>query len=144
MAYQKLQYMIILDELRSTELVRIGIRSTDKNEAMEIANAIAEEYRRKRIDDQSQWANNSLAQLEDEVEKQRKKVDDLQAEMAKIGREANVVDLNPNSAGRTPCRQETSRPHECGADGQHRTFCDMASFFGPSMIKHPTRPMKQI
>ncbi len=97
MAYQKLQYMIILDELRNTELVRIGIRSTDKNEAMEIANAIAEEYRRKRIDDQSQWANNSLAQLEDEVEKQRKKVDDLQAEMAKIGREANVVDLNPNS-----------------------------------------------
>ena len=96
-AYQKLYMMILLDELRNTELVKIGVLSTDKTEAMEIANAIAEEYRRKRVDDLNQWTNKSLSQLEDEVEKQRRKVDELQAEMVKIGREANVIDLNPNS-----------------------------------------------
>jgi polysaccharide biosynthesis transport protein len=97
MAYRKLQDMIRLNEVRNTELISISVLSTDKNEAMEIANAIAEEYRRKRVLDQTQWANKSLSQLEDEVQKQRKRVDDLQAEMVRIARESNVIDLNPNS-----------------------------------------------
>lgn len=96
-AYQRLRAMIRLQDIRNTELVQIGVLSTDKVEAMEIANAVADEYQRKRVADEQQWVGKGLTQLEEEVEKQRKKVEELQADMIRIGKESNIVDLNPNS-----------------------------------------------
>ncbi|HRJ70612.1 MAG TPA: polysaccharide biosynthesis tyrosine autokinase [Terrimicrobiaceae bacterium] len=96
--YQRLKGMIRLKDIRNTELIQIGVISTDKAQAMEIANAIAEEYQRKRVGDQEQWVNTSLAQLQDEVEKQRQKVDALKSEMVKIRQELGIPDLSPDSA----------------------------------------------
>jgi len=93
--YNIIRNMMQLIEIRNTELVTISVLSPDKKEAMEIANAIAEEYQRKRIADQQQWVNKSLSQLQDEVDKQRKRVDDLRAEMSRIRLESGIVDLSP-------------------------------------------------
>jgi len=96
-AYFRLRNMIDVREIRNTELIQIGVMSTDPNEASEIANRIADEYQRKRIEDQQQMVSRSLTQLQDEVAKQRKKVEDLRGEAARIRIEDKIQDLNPDS-----------------------------------------------
>ncbi|MFZ4777477.1 MAG: GumC family protein, partial [Terrimicrobiaceae bacterium] len=96
-AYFKLRSMIDVREIRNTELIQISVMSTDRQEAAEIANRIAEEYQRKRIEDQQQMVSRSLTQLQDEVSKQRKKVEDYRNEAAKIRIENKIQDLNPDS-----------------------------------------------
>ncbi len=96
-AYFRLRGMIDIREVRNTELIQIVVSSTDRQEAAEIANRIAEEYQRKRIDDQQEWVNRSLTQLQDEVSKQRTKVDQLRLAAQKIRIDNNVQDLNPDN-----------------------------------------------
>lgn len=96
-AYFQLRGMIDVREIRNTELIQISVMSTDRQEAAEIANRIAEEYQKKRIEDQQQMVSRSLTQLQDEVAKQRKKVDDLRNEAARIRIENKIQDLNPDS-----------------------------------------------
>jgi len=96
-AYFKLRNMIDVREIRNTELIQISVMSTDPKEAAEIANRIADEYQRKRIEDQQQMVTRSLTQLQDEVAKQRKKVEDLRNEAARIRVDEKIQDFNPDS-----------------------------------------------
>lgn len=96
-AYFRLRSMIDVREIRNTELIQIIVMSTDRQEAAEIANRIAEEYQKKRIEDQQQMVAKSLAQLQDEVEKQRKKVDDLRNEATRIRTENKIPDFSPDT-----------------------------------------------
>lgn len=96
-AFFRLRNAINMREIRNTELIGIMVSSTDNREAMEIANRIAEEYQRKRIADSREWIDKSLVQLREEVDKQRSKVDELRAEMARIRVETGVQDLNPDN-----------------------------------------------
>lgn len=96
-AYFRLRNMIDVREIRNTELIQIIVMSTDRQEAAEIANRIAEEYQKKRIDDQQEMVSRSLTQLQDEVEKQRKKVEDLRNEATKIRTENKIADFSPDT-----------------------------------------------
>ncbi|MFM8684064.1 MAG: GumC family protein, partial [Chthoniobacterales bacterium] len=96
-AYFKLRNMIDVREVRNTNLLQISVDSTDPQESSDLANSIANEYQRKRIDEQRKILNSSLATLEDEVEKQRKKVEETNTEMARIRTELGITDLNPDS-----------------------------------------------
>jgi len=89
--------MIDVREVRNTNLLQISVESTDPQESSDLANSIANEYQRKRIDEQRKILNSSLATLEDEVEKQRKKVEETNTEMARIRTELGITDLNPDS-----------------------------------------------
>jgi len=94
--YAKLRSSIDVREIRNTELIEIMAYSTDAQEAADIANAIAEEYQRKRIEEQRELVDRSLKQLEDEVAKQKAKVDALHAEMTRLRIEYGIQDLNPD------------------------------------------------
>jgi capsular exopolysaccharide synthesis family protein len=96
-AYFRLRGMIDVREIRNTELIQIIVMSTDREEAAEIANRIAEEYQKKRIEDQQQMVARSLTQLQDEVEKQRKKVEDLRNEATRIRTENKIPDFSPDT-----------------------------------------------
>jgi len=96
-AYFRLRNMIDVREIRNTELIQIVVMSTDRQEAAEIANRIAEEYQKKRIEDQQQMVARSLTQLQDEVEKQRKKVEDLRNEAVRIRTENKIPDFSPDT-----------------------------------------------
>jgi len=96
-AYFKLRSMIDVREVRNTNLLQIAVLSTDPAEAAELANSIASEYQRKRIDDQQKILSRSLATLEDEVAKQRKKVAETNEEMGRIRTDMGITDLNPDS-----------------------------------------------
>lgn len=96
-AYFKLRGMIDVREVRNTNLLQIGVESTDPQEASDLANTIAQEYQRKRIEDQQKTLSRSLSTLEEEVEKQRRKVDEASDKMGRLRSELGIVDLNPDS-----------------------------------------------
>ncbi len=96
-AYFKLRGMVDVREVRNTNLLSISVESTDPQEASDLANTISQEYQRKRIEEQQKVLNRSLATLEDEVAKQRKKVTQDNEEMNRIRTEVGITDLNPDS-----------------------------------------------
>ncbi len=96
-AYSKLRSMLSISEVRNTDLIQISILDRDRQEAADLANTIALEYQKKRIDEQQSWVARSLVQLEDEVIKQRKKVEELRDRMTRMRVEGKIYDLNPES-----------------------------------------------
>lgn len=96
-AYLKLRSMLTVSEVRNTDLIQISVLDPDRQEAADLANTIALEYQKKRIDEQQGWVARSLVQLEDEVLKQRKKTEELRDRMTQIRLEAKINDLNPES-----------------------------------------------
>ena len=106
-AYFKLRSMIDVREVRNTNLLQISVESTDPQEASDLANSIAQEYQRKRIEEQQKLLARSLATLEDEVSKQRKKVQEANEEMSRIRTELGITDLNPDSLEDPMQSQET-------------------------------------
>ncbi|GAT31773.1 capsular exopolysaccharide family [Terrimicrobium sacchariphilum] len=97
-AYFRLVRMINIQEIRNTELIHITVFSTDNKEAMEIANRIAEEYQKRRLSEENEFLGKSLAQLQQEVEKQQAIVTKLQETMTRIRQETGIQDLNPDTA----------------------------------------------
>lgn len=96
--YKKLEStMMTLREVRNTNLLSITILSPDKQEAANIANEIAEQYQLARIREQEQWVSKSLASLQEEVEKQRRKTEDLRRKAEEIRIKYGINDLNPES-----------------------------------------------
>ena len=95
--YIKLQKMLRLEELRNTNLISISVLSPDKEEAAEIANAVAKEYQEARIREQQSWVGKSLASLRDEVDKQRDKTERQRSKAAEIRVKYQINDLNPES-----------------------------------------------
>lgn len=96
-AYLKLRSMLTVSEVRNTDLIQVSVLDKDRQEAADLANTIALEYQKKRIDEQQSWVARSLVQLEDEVQKQRRKVEELRDSMTKIRVEGKIYDLNPES-----------------------------------------------
>jgi len=107
-AYFMLRGMIDVREVRNTNLLQISVESTDPQEASDLANSIAQEYQRKRIEEQQKILAKSLASLEDEVSKQRKKVEEASAEMSRIRTELGITDINPDSLEDPMQSQETA------------------------------------
>ena len=98
LTYQKLREMIDVREVRNSDLIQILVYDADAKQAALIANRIAEEYQRKRIEEPTLAVSRSLKQLDDEVAKQRATVEGLQKEMVKLRIENGIQDLNPDSA----------------------------------------------
>jgi len=96
-AFMRLRKMMSISEVRGTDLIQISVLDEDRQEAADLANTIALEYQKKRIDEQQGWVARSLVQLEDEVNKQRIKTEALRDAMTKMRVEAKINDLNPES-----------------------------------------------
>ena len=101
LTYDKLHSMMTVSSVRNTELIQISVLDRDRQEASELANTIAVEYQKKRIDEQQSWVARSLVQLEDEVIKQLNKTEELRDAMTKIRLEANINDTDSESVEET-------------------------------------------
>lgn len=106
-AFFKLLRMMDLREVRNTNLLEIGIYSTEPAEAANIANTIAVVYQKKRRDDQGQIIQQGLAELRGEVAKQRLAVQQASDEATKIRLRDNIVDLNPETIENVPLTENT-------------------------------------
>jgi len=115
-AYGKLLGMMDMKEVRQTDLIEIGIWSTDKEEASQIANSIAVVYQDRRIADQSRMVDTALERLKDEVNDQTKQVTDLGAAAAKIRTQMGIVDPDPETMANTGSDLELGSVRSIEAD----------------------------
>jgi len=115
--YVTLLGRLSLSPIRNTDLMEIGVYSTDRVEAANIANMIAVVYQKVRLDDQMQIQDSALAQLRGEVGRQRKEVEQMQAKMKGIQKDAGIVDANPEVSeeilGTTNSNLERSQMDGC-------------------------------
>ena len=96
-AYNKLSHMLELNPIRQTDMIEVGVWSTDPKEAAEIANAITVVYRDQRIKDQNSLTDTALTRLKDEVDQKEKEVADMGAAAAKMRAELHIVDPDTES-----------------------------------------------
>jgi len=89
--------MLVLNPIRNTDLIEIGVWDTDKQEAADIANSIAVVYQDRRIADQVKQLDTGLTRLKDEVQEERQQVTDLGAAAAKIRTDMGIVDPDTES-----------------------------------------------
>src|SRR5207249_11499696 len=83
-AYQILRNKLYVDEVRNTDLLQISVYDPDPQVAANIANKIVSVYEDKRVDEEKQMLNRAVTVMNEEVDKQQKRVDDAGAEMARI------------------------------------------------------------
>ena len=95
--YLMLRQAIQIREVRNTELIEISVFCYDPNQAADIANAIADEYQRKRIAEVDKRIEASLKQLRDEMDKQKVVTESRKAEVNRIRNELDIHDLSPDS-----------------------------------------------
>jgi capsular exopolysaccharide synthesis family protein len=88
------QYLNV-QQFRSTKLIEIDVESPDPAQAAEIANTIASQYEKYRIDKLQEGINNAIAPFKDKVEEQEKLVADLNAKVGTI-REERRKKLGPD------------------------------------------------
>jgi succinoglycan biosynthesis transport protein ExoP len=95
-AYGRLRGMLQVRDIRNTDLIQITVFSTDPEVAAQIANAVAEEYKKIRISQVEEWVNRSLVSLQSEVDKQRIEVDKLRQASSELREKYGIIDLNPD------------------------------------------------
>jgi capsular exopolysaccharide synthesis family protein len=115
-AYGKLLNMLVLTPVRQTDLIEIGIWSTDREEAADIANSIAVVYQDRRIEDQSKMIETGLTRLKDEVNDQTKEVTNLGAAAAKLRTELGIVDPDPETMSNSGADLEMASVRSIEAD----------------------------
>jgi succinoglycan biosynthesis transport protein ExoP len=98
---------LILQEVRNTGLIEIGVYNTDPQMAANIANTIAVVYQDLRLQDLQRGIDSSLSQFRDEVEKQRKIVEDAAVLAAQIRQRDGIVD--PDIDNPTPLIERGDR-----------------------------------
>ncbi|HEX4087056.1 MAG TPA: polysaccharide biosynthesis tyrosine autokinase [Chthoniobacteraceae bacterium] len=106
-AYGKLSHMLDLNPIRQTDLIEIGVWSTDPKESAEIANSIAVVYQDRRIKDQMSLIDTSLTRLKDEVNQHEKEVADLGAAAAKMRAELDIVDPDTENMSTSAAEMDT-------------------------------------
>ena len=95
--YSILQGKLSLQEIRITNLIQITVFSVDRAEAALLANTIAQVYMNQRIAERQNIVAKGLEQLQDEVQKKEKDVNDAYAEASRLRTENGIVDPNPDS-----------------------------------------------
>jgi polysaccharide biosynthesis transport protein len=96
-AYARLVRMMELKEVRNTGLIEVGVYSTDAQEAANIANTVAVVYRDTRLTNLRENIDRALAQLQDELEKERHRVQEAAVEMAQIRERDSILDPDPEN-----------------------------------------------
>jgi capsular polysaccharide biosynthesis protein len=100
--HNRLKRAIRLQNLRNTGLIEIGVYDTDPDRAANIANSIAVVYRERRRAD---WDKNEeliLRRMKEDVEMQRKAVENAKDEANRIRQQNSIPDPNPDASTVTP------------------------------------------
>lgn len=91
-----------LSPVRNTEYITITVYSDDKNEAANIANAIAESYRDYRFNVQKERADKSIDVLEQQFQDEEAQINQVQTNLDYLRTSLGVTYDNPDSESPTP------------------------------------------
>ncbi|HWB60068.1 MAG TPA: hypothetical protein VG733_11290 [Chthoniobacteraceae bacterium] len=98
-AYGRLVPLVKISRRSNTSILDIAVTSTDRQEAADIANAIASTYLQRRHNDLQQRIDNALSELHGEVEKQRREVEKHMQELDEMRLRDMDVEVNPGAPG---------------------------------------------
>jgi polysaccharide biosynthesis transport protein len=101
-----LQNMMSLSPARNTTLVDITIYSTDKNEAANLANAIANAYHDYRLDRHQKLTEGGIKSLEEQYQDQEEEIKMIQTNVDMLRTDLGVRDTDPQSYVPTPTYSE--------------------------------------
>jgi polysaccharide biosynthesis transport protein len=93
--YFRLRKMMLLQEVRNTSMIEIGIFDTDSQRAANIANTIAVVYRDRRTTELKGGVDRGLDVFKDQIENQRKLVEELGKKSMTIRQEERIPDQDP-------------------------------------------------
>lgn len=96
-----------LAPVKNTKLIAITVYSDDKNEAANIANAIAKAYRDYRFESREALTTNGVAALEVQLEQQENDIKTNQDYVEQLRQELHITDTDPQSFTPTPTINET-------------------------------------
>lgn len=94
-AYAVLRGRLDVEEVRNTSLLQISVFDPNPQLAADIVNKIIAVYQQKRVEEEKDILNRAVGSMNEEVEKQQKKVDDAATEVASIRDKEHIIDLNP-------------------------------------------------
>jgi len=97
-----LKSRLSLRPVRNTSFIEIRVYSDDKQEAADLANAIAEAYRAHRQERREQLTRAGVKTLEDRYEEQEAKILKVQQEMEELRKKNNISDLVAMDTTPTP------------------------------------------
>jgi capsular polysaccharide biosynthesis protein len=106
--YFKISKMMVLKEILGTNLIEIGIWSHDPQEAADIANAIALQHQKRRIESERPLIVQGLAELKEEVEKQRIKVERAGEKLTEIRERDHIVDAETSDSNQLAGNQSAA------------------------------------
>lgn len=91
--YQKLLGRIYVKQSRNTSIIEIAARSKDRDEAAEIANEIARQYREDRLDSQMEMSEKGIEVLRKQFVEQDAEVKKKQQEVDALKTELGIADI---------------------------------------------------
>jgi len=95
-AYYRLRKMMSdTKELRLTDMIQIGVYSTDPQEAANIANTVAKVYQEHRKQYQEKLLSDALSQFRESLEEKERAVNEARETVRRIREEKGIIDLNP-------------------------------------------------
>ncbi len=97
-AYQILRRNLDVRQARNTSLIEVRVYSEDKQEAKDIADAIAEVYKTSRVRSKKQQTEGAIRELEKQYEEQTNKVATLAAELDRLRTELGIPDSGTDSS----------------------------------------------
>jgi len=100
------QYLNV-QQFRSTKLIEIDVESPDPAQAADIANTIADQYEKYRIDKLQEGINNAIAPFKEKVGEQEKIVNDLNTKVDEIRRK-RIKEIGASSVISTSVTQPGS------------------------------------
>jgi uncharacterized protein involved in exopolysaccharide biosynthesis len=92
-----LRQRLQLAPVRNTKLVSITFYSDDKNEAAQIANAIAESYRDYRVHLRAELASKSLGAMQEQYQSEGKQIGQIQGALDSLRQQFKITDDGSNN-----------------------------------------------
>ena len=96
-AMEYLKKRMSLNPVRNTKLIGITVFSEDKNEAVRLANAVAEAYRDYRLNIRKQQAKGGIKVLEDQFQIEEQQIQNVQSNVDVLRKELQINDHDPNA-----------------------------------------------
>jgi polysaccharide biosynthesis transport protein len=98
-AYNVLRSRIEANPVRGTELIEVEVYSPDYREAADIANAVAEKYKERRIAVEAQKNENAIASLLARLEEARTDMEQKRSRMLDLMEKSRVVEIGSGMRG---------------------------------------------
>jgi len=103
---QILKQRMQLSPVKNTELIAITVYSDDKQEAADLANAIAKAYTNYRIESRKALTTKGVAVLKEQFENQSEDIKTNQAYVDQLRQELHITDADPNATASSPTISE--------------------------------------